>query len=350
MSEPKEIWSAYRAKIQQLLDQNNPILRDNADLRGKVLIPVTEFTNTLPAEIGDYTDFYASKNHAFNVGVMFRGPENALQPNWLRLPVGYHGRSSSIVTSGHPVRRPRGQVCPPGATEPSFSSCKKLDYEVEIGVFIGGNVNKLGEPIDIKNAYQNIFGLVILNDWSARDIQAWEYVPLGPFTAKNFQTSISPWIITMDALEAFRMDLPIQDPEPLPYLMENHLSSFNVTLETFIKTKNSSDPHKISTTNMQHLYWSITQQLTHHTVSGCNMRPGDLLGTGTISGPTPDTLGCMLEMTSNGKHPINLPSGESRAFLEDEDELIIVGKCQGNEYTIGFGDVRGVITPALQDQ
>mmetsp|Transcript_29086 Transcript_29086/g.28788 ORF Transcript_29086/g.28788 Transcript_29086/m.28788 type:complete len:425 (-) Transcript_29086:27-1301(-) len=350
MSEDKALWRAYRSKIQSLFAAENPLIRDNEQLKAKILIPISEFTNTLPVNIGDYTDFYSSRNHAFNVGCMFRGPQNALQDNWLRLPVGYHGRSSSVVVSGHPVKRPRGQIKPLDSPDPIFSSCKKLDHEVEIGVFLGGKLNQLGEPINIAVASEHVFGLVLLNDWSARDIQSWEYVPLGPFTAKNFQTSISPWIITTLALEPFTAGLPAQDPVPLPYLREDPPTSFNITIDTFLKTPSLSEPHKISTTNMQHLYWSIYQMLAHHSVTGCNMRPGDLLGTGTISGPTPDSLGCLLEMSTNGKTPVALPNGETRSFLNDGDELIIVGKAEGENFTIGFGDVRGVILPALEDQ
>ena len=346
MSEERNIWQAVRGRLQDLLRVDNPELRDS-EHRNKALTPVSEFELTLPVSIGDYTDFYCSKNHAFNVGVMFRGPENALQPNWTRMPIGYHGRSSSIVIGGD-VRRPRGQVCPPGG-DPQFATCKKLDYEVEIGFFVGGKTNKLGEPIDILQAYQNIFGLVLLNDWSARDIQAWEYVPLGPFNAKNFMTSISPWIVTLEALEPFRIALPAQDPAPFPYLQDPGLFSYDISLKTYLETP-GCEPVLISTSNMKHLYWSITQQLAHHTVTGCNLRVGDLLGTGTISGTTEDSLGCMLEMSLNGKKPLILPNGQQRCFLEDGDTLSIVGECKGQGFTIGFEVIKSTVLPAIRDQ
>jgi len=218
--------------------------------------------------------------------------------------------------------------------------------KLKIGVFLGGSLNKLGEPIPINNAHQFIFGLVLLNDWSSRDIQGWEFVPLGPLTSKNFQTSISPWIITMDALEPFVVPMPAQDPAPHAYLCENHHVIYNLSIDTLLKTSSMSEYHKISTTNMQNIYWSLTQQLAHHTVSGCNMRPGDLLGSGTISGPTPDSIGCLWEMTRMGANPIVLPNGETRGFLNDGDEIVMIGKCEGNGYTIGFGDLKGLVLPA----
>lgn len=346
----RPVWRSVRARIQEILDIDNPRLRDHHDLRDRVLIPVQEVVITLPVDIGDYTDFYASKNHAYNVGAMIRGPENALQANWLRMPIGYHGRSSSIVLSGHPVVRPRGQIKPPTAEEPLFTSTKRLDYEFEMGIFVGGQLNPIGKPLDIKTARDNVFGLVILNDWSARDIQIWEYAPLGPFTAKNFITTISPWIVTLEALEPFRQELPSQDPAPFYYLNEVDHSSFNINLKTYLKTPSLESPHLISAGNMQYLYWSITQQLTHHTVTGCNMRVGDLFGTGTISGPTKDTLGCLLEMSVNGKEPIELPNGEKRTFLEDGDSVTLLAECISEEYTIGFGDCTSSVHPAISDE
>ena len=350
MSLSRTQWVGVRGKLQHLLSEDTPTLRDNQELRQAVLVPIENFTSTLPVQIGDYTDFYASKNHAFNVGSMFRGPENALQPNWTRLPVGYHGRASSIVISGHPVRRPRGQVKPPDASEPLFTASKRVDYELEMAFFVGGKVNELGETIDVNEARESIFGLALLNDWSARDLQAWEYVPLGPFNAKNFISTISPWIVTLEALEPFKQSLPAQDPQPLPYLNETDHSSYNIRLDSLIKTPSMEAPHKISESNMLYLYWSITQQLAHHTESGCNLRVGDMMGTGTISGPDQSSLGCLLELTWAGKNPIELPSGEKRTFLEDGDELILTGACTGEGYTIGFGEVVSKVTPALQDK
>ena len=346
MSQDRSTWQALRSRLQDLLRSDNPELRDS-DHCAQALVPCTEVELTLPVAIGDYTDFYCSKNHAYNVGVMFRGPENALQPNWTRMPIGYHGRASSVVI-GQDVRRPRGQVCPPGG-EPQFSVCKRLDYEVEIGIFVGGKTNNLGESIDITRAYDNLFGLVLLNDWSARDIQAWEYVPLGPFNAKNFMTSISPWIVTFEALEPFRTPLPAQDPVPFPYLQDPSLFSYDIALKTYLEVP-GAEPVLISTSNLTHLYWSITQQLVHHTVTGCNMRPGDLLGTGTISGPTEDSVGCLLEMSLSGKKPLQLPGGVQRTFLEDGDVLRIVGECRGNGFTIGMDLGKAQVLPAIRDQ
>jgi fumarylacetoacetase len=346
----RPVWRSVRARIQDILDIDNPRLRDHHDLKERVFIPINDVQLTLPVDIGDYTDFYASRNHAFNVGAMIRGPDNALQPNWLRMPIGYHGRSSSVVLSGHPVVRPRGQIKLPNSEEPIFTSTKRLDYEYEIGVFVGGQLNAIGKPLDIKSARDNIFGLVILNDWSARDVQIWEYAPLGPFTAKNFITTISPWIVTLDALEPFKVELGAQDPAPLPYLQETDHSSYDILLKTYLKTPGLQEPALISSGNMQYLYWSITQQLTHHTVTGCNMRVGDMFGTGTISGPSKETVGCLLEMSLNGKEPIELPNGEKRTFLEDGDTVSLSAECIGEGFTIGFGDCTSQVHPALSDE
>ncbi|OMJ91049.1 hypothetical protein SteCoe_6518 [Stentor coeruleus] len=346
MSESREIWQSIRSQIQNLLRSDNQELQ-SSEHKTQALASLEEVQLSMPVNIGDYTDFYSSKNHAYNVGVMFRGPENALQPNWTRMPIGYHGRSSSVVVGGN-VIRPRGQVCPPGG-EPSFSICKKLDYELEIGCFVGGKTNDMGKSIDIADAYNNIFGIVLLNDWSARDIQAWEYIPLGPFTAKNFMTSISPWIVTLEALAPFKVPLEPQNPVPFPYLQDPDLFSYDIALKTFLKVP-ENDNTLISTSNMKYLYWSITQQLVHHTVTGCNMRPGDLLGSGTISGPTEDSLGCLLEISLNGKKPLQLPNGQQRTFLNDGDVLTIVGECKGNGFTIGLELPSAVVLPAVQDK
>lgn len=346
MATSQSVWSSVRSRLQSLLSTSNQELQCSPN-RDQILVPLSEVELELPVNIGDYTDFYSSKNHAYNVGVMFRGPENALQPNWTSMPIGYHGRSSSVVINKDVVR-PRGQVCPPGG-QPSFGVCKKMDYELEIGFFVGGQLNELGTPLDISEAKSHIFGIVLLNDWSARDIQAWEYVPLGPFTAKNFMTSISAWIVPTLALEPFLAPLPAQDPIPFPYLQDENLSSYDISLSTYLQTANS-ERQLISVSNLKHLYWSFTQQLTHHTVTGCNFRPGDLLGTGTISGPTEDSLGCLLEISLNGKKPLVLANGEQRTFLEDGDRLELVAECKGEGYTIGFELGPTLIKPAIQDK
>jgi fumarylacetoacetase len=341
----RNAWSANRAAVSQLLRADQPTLRDNAALRSAVLVPQADVTMHLPAEIGDYTDFYSSREHATNVGTMLRGADKALMPNWLHLPVAYHGRSSSLVVSGTDVRRPKGQAKPDTAPAPIFGPSKSLDFELETGVFVGPG-NNLGTRIGIGQAEDHLFGMVLVNDWSARDIQAWEYVPLGPFLAKNFATSISPWVVALEALEPFRTAGPVQDPEPLPYLKQSGLHAFDIRLEARLQTAGMDRPQTICTTNFKHLYWSMAQQLTHHTVNGCNLRPGDLLASGTVSGPTPDSLGCLLEITWRGARPLTLSSGEQRTFLQDGDRLTLTGWCQGKGYRVGFGEVTGKILPA----
>jgi len=299
----------------------------------------------LPARIGDYTDLYSSYYHAHNVGTMLRGPENALMPNWKWLPVGYHGRASSIVVSGAEVQRPKGQIKPPDALAPVFGPTKSLDFELEMAFLIGPG-NALGQPVPIDHAVDHIFGFVLMNDWSARDIQAWEYQPLGPFLAKNFCTSISPWVVTLDALEPFRRPLPKQDPEPLPYLKSTNDFTFDIHLDARLQTLKLATADVITRTNFQNLYWSISQQLAHHTVNGCNLQPGDLLASGTISGATEESRGCMLELAWRGANPIKLSNGETRKWLEDGDMLAITGWCDGDGYRIGFGEVSGRVLPA----
>ncbi|MBL8062760.1 MAG: fumarylacetoacetase [Anaerolineales bacterium] len=340
MSAGRETWRDIRQQLTRLLGE------EQASLKKEALIPVSEVQMHLPVNIGDYTDFYASREHATNVGIMFRGRENALMPNWLHLPVGYHGRASSVVLSGTDVIRPRGQAAPKGPP-PEFVASRSLDFELEMGFFIGSG-NELGDPIPIANAHEHIFGMVLLNDWSARDIQAWEYQPLGPFLAKNFATSISPWVVTMDALEPFRVAGPNQDPAPLSYLRSDSASGLDITLEVSLQSARMDSPQVISRSNMKHLYWSIEQMLAHHTITGCNMRPGDLCGTGTISGPTEDSYGSLLELTWRGEKPIQLSSGEERKFLQDGDVLTMKGYCQGDGYRVGFGEVTGKILPALK--
>jgi fumarylacetoacetase len=338
-------WSKARETIQQLLSSETATLRDDADLRARAFYPRNDVTMQLPARIGDYTDFYSSYHHAHNVGTMLRGAENALMPNWKWLPVAYHGRASSVVLSGTDVRRPRGQIKPPDAAEPIYGPSRSFDFELESAFFIGPG-NSLGTPIPIGEATDHIFGLVLMNDWSARDIQAWEYQPLGPFLAKNFCTSISPWVVTLDALEPFRRALPPQDPAPLEYLIRPDDFTYDIQLEAHLETPRSGAPHVITKTNFQNLYWSISQQLAHHAVNGCNLQPGDLLASGTISGATEESRGCMLELTWRGANPLTLPGGETRKWLEDGDRLTITGWAQGDGYRVGFGEVTGRILPA----
>ena len=351
----RRAWRAVRETVQHLLAADTPTLRDNREQRERVFHRQTDVEMQLPARIGNYTDFYSSFHHAHNVGTMLRGAENALMPNWKWLPVAYHGRASSIVISGTDVRRPRGQTKPPDAPVPVFGPSKSLDYELEMAFLIGPG-NSLGQPVPIERAIDHIFGLVLMNDWSARDIQAWEYQPLGPFLAKNFCTSISPWVVTLEALEPFRKPLPKQDPQPLPYLRSTNDFTFDIQLEARLQTagmlgtaspsSGGKEPHVISRTNFQNLYWSISQQLAHHTIGGCNLEPGDLLASGTISGATEESRGCMLELTWRGTNPLKLPNGETRKWLDDGDTLAITGWCDGDDYRIGFGEVIGRIIAA----
>src|SRR5437764_11187766 len=294
-------WRKARAVLQRLLSSKTPILRDNARLRARIFHAQKSVTMKLPVRIANYTDFYSSYHHAHNVGTMLRGQENALMPNWKWLPVAYHGRASSIVVSGTEVKRPQGQTKPPDASTPVFGPSKSLDFELETAFFIGPG-NPLGQPVSIDQAEDQIFGIVLMNDWSARDIQTWEYQPLGPFLAKNFCTSISPWVVTLEALEPFRKNLSAQDPAPLSYLKRANDFTFDIELEAHLQTARMREPQTITRTNFQNLYWSIVQQLAHHTVNGCNLQPGDLLASGTISGPTEESRGCMLELTCRGQN------------------------------------------------
>jgi fumarylacetoacetase len=337
-------WTRARSRIATLLRADNSELRDNAALRAQALVPMRDARMHLPVSVGGYTDFYSSKEHATNVGSMFRDPKNALLPNWLHLPVAYNGRASSVVVSGTPIRRPKGQIKPADGEQPIFAPTRKLDFELETA-FIVGEGNTLGEPIAVADAERHIFGMVLLNDWSARDIQQWEYVPLGPFNSKTFATSISPWIVTLDALEPFRVAGPAQDPAPLPYLTQTGPHAFDIGLKVALQIKDQAEA-TISRTNFKYLYWSMAQQLAHHTVSGCNTRAGDLMGSGTISGPTSDSFGSLLELAWNGQKPLALSGGAVRSFLEDGDEVVITGCCRGDGYNVGFGEVRGRIVAA----
>lgn len=337
-------WKEARATIQKLLSSMEPALRDNANLKQKALIPAVKVQMLLPMAIGDYTDFFSSMHHAKNCGLMFRGPENAINPNWFHLPIAYHGRASSIVVSGTDIIRPRGQGHPSG-NSPYFGPSRKLDFELEMAAVVGPG-NKLGESVDVNEAAEHIFGLVLMNDWSARDIQAWEYVPLGPFLGKSFGTTISPWIVTLDALEPFGCDAPQQNPCPLPYLAEKISKNYDISLEVQIRPAGEEASYVVTRSNFNHLYWTVTQQLAHHTINGCNLRPGDLLGTGTISGPEPESYGCLLELTWNGQKTVSL-GGATRKFLEDGDEVIFTGCCKGNGYNVGFGMCSGKIVPSI---
>ncbi|SIR52429.1 fumarylacetoacetate hydrolase [Peribacillus simplex] len=348
MSLGRPVWTAVRNKLQYLLDSKTPDLRDNEELRLKAFHPLTDVEMLLPADIGDYTDFYASREHATNVGTIFRGKDNALMSNWTHLPIGYHGRASSIVPSGTHVRRPSGQRKPTGADYPVFGPSIQLDFELEMGWFIGTG-NPLGEPIPVNQAENHVFGLVLVNDWSARDIQAWEYQPLGPFLSKSFATSISPWVVPLEALEPFRTAGPQQDPEPFPYLQQTKDGAFNINLEVHLAPENTEQATRITNTNFSYMYWSIAQQVAHHTITGCNIRPGDMHGSGTISGPSREERGSLLELSWRGTEPLQLNDGGERSWIEDGDKLTISGWCQGDGYRIGFGQVSGQVLPALSE-
>ena len=340
-----KVWSKTRARISELLRHDHPELRDNKELRQRALVPMADVKLHMPVAVSGYTDFYSSKEHATNVGVMFRGKDNALQPNWLHMPIGYNGRASTVVVSGTKVRRPRGQLKPPTAEVPSFGPCKRLDFELEMGVVVG-QPSPMGEMLTEQQAEEMIFGFVILNDWSARDIQQWEYVPLGPFQAKAFATSISPWLVTREALEPFRMHGPAQEPAPLPYLQQAQPNNYDVALDISLRTGAMNEAKNISRTNFKYMYWSSVQQLVHHASSGCAMNVGDLLGSGTISGPDKSQRGSLLEISWNGTEPVELAGGVTRTFLEDGDSLVMRGWCQGKGYRVGFGEVEGTIVAA----
>ena len=344
-----DAWHSVRTQISALLAGSDQALQANAELCSRALVAQADAIMLLPVDVPGYTDFYSSKEHATNVGMLFRDPKNALLPNWCELPIGYNGRASSVVASGTPVRRPNGQTKLPDQERPVFGPCRKLDLELEMG-FIVGVPNGLAEPVACAEAERRIFGMVLLNDWSARDLQAWEYVPLGPFNAKTFATTISPWIVPMAALEPFRTAQPEQSPEALPYLRHDGPHAFDIELEAWLKPQAASRASRISLTNFKYMYWTMAQQLVHHTSSGCNTRVGDLMGSGTISGPTPDSLGSLLEMSLNGREPITLDTGEQRAFIEDGDELDLRGWCQGAGYRVGFGHCSGIVLPALPAQ
>ncbi|MEM6378113.1 MAG: fumarylacetoacetase [Bacteroidota bacterium] len=336
----KKETNGIRTSIQGLLSTVDSPLRDFP----KCFIPQSEVKMHLPLTIGDYTDFYSSIEHATNVGKMFRDPENALLPNWRHLPVGYHGRASSIIVSGQAIRRPKGQIFPKGAEQPIYQATRRLDFELEMAFVIGKN-SPLGEPISTTQAEDYIFGLALFNDWSARDIQKWEYVPLGPFLGKNFASSLSPWIITMEALEEFRVAGPEQSPKVLPYLEYQGLQNYDIQLEVGIQPRDS-DEQIICQTNFKYMYWNMTQQLAHHTVNGCNVRIGDLMASGTISGADPGSFGSMLELSWGGKKSIPMLDGTQRTFIEDFDTVTMRGFAESDGKRVGFGEVKAQILPA----
>ena len=345
ISDGKKTWRLVRNRIAEIFDAENSALRDNKKHRDVVIFRMEDVEMQLPVFIGDYTDFYSSKEHATNVGKMFRDPENALLPNWLHIPVGYHGRSSTIVPSGIPVHRPMGQTMPADATAPVFGPSRLVDFELETA-FITTDANIMGENIPVNEAEDYIFGMVLLNDWSARDIQKWEYVPLGPFLAKNFASSISPWIVTMDALEPFRCAQPKQEPTPLPYLQQKGDHAFDINLQVAI-TPEGGEETVVCDSNMKYMYWTMSQQLAHHTINGCRINSGDMMGSGTISGPTENSFGSMLELTWGGKNPIQMKDGSERKFINDGDTVIMRGFCQKNDVRIGFGEVSSKLLPPI---
>ncbi len=355
MAAGASFWTSLRSRLSELLGADTCPAGETRRAARACLVPQASAEMLLPATIGDYTDFYAGICHAQNVGSMLR-PDNPLLPNYKWVPIGYHGRGSSIVVSGTPVRRPHGQLKPADAAAPVYSPCRNLDYELELGVFVGPG-NPPGQTIPIGQAGGHLFGVVLLNDWSARDIQTWEYQPLGPFLAKNFLTTISPWVVTMEALLPYRVAAPSRpagDPAPLPYLSDagdQAAGGLDLTLEVWLRTAQMREaklpPHRLSSGNFQSMYWTLAQLLAHHASNGCNLQPGDLLGTGTVSGPTKDSRGCLLELTWRGTEPIKLPHGEERRFLADGDEVILRGYAErSGMIRLGLGECRGTVAPA----
>ena len=336
-----------RNRLAELFDENNTTLKANVAHQNQVLFPVDHVQMLMPVFVQDYTDFYSSIEHATNVGKMFRDPENALLPNWKHIPVGYHGRSSSIVISGVNLHRPKGQRMAPGADAPTFGPSVRMDFELEMA-FITGEGKPLGHRIKAEEADEYIFGMVVFNDWSARDIQKWEYVPLGPFLGKNFGSSMSPWVVTMDALEPFKVEGPKQDPPVLPYLETAGKNNYDIHLEVGLTPEGKTES-VISRSNYKYMYWNQRQQLAHHTVNGCNINAGDMMASGTISGPTKDSYGSMLELSWAGKEPITLDTGDVRTFIEDGDTITMRGWCTNGTMRIGFGEVRTKLLPAIED-
>lgn len=338
----KSVTVPVREHIQKLLWENSDLANDEETIL-EAFHSIQNVSMQLPVHVPNYTDFYSSIEHATNVGKMFRDPDNALLPNWRHLPVGYHGRASSIVVSGTPIHRPKGQTLPPDSDVPVFGPTKRLDFELEIA-FITNSYTDLGVSVSTQEAEEHIFGLVLFNDWSARDVQKWEYVPLGPFLAKNFGSSVSPWIVTLEALEPFRTEGPKQDPEVLPYLKYEGNKNFDIQLQTIISTENAGE-NIICTSNFKYMYWNMAQQLAHHTVNGCNLEAGDMYASGTISGKTEDSFGSMLELTWGGSKPLKLKDGSERKFIDDNDTVIMRGWCEKEGKRVGFGEVSGKILP-----
>ncbi len=337
----KPTWQATRQLLTQLLQADNSALIPHTE---ELLVPMREAQMHLPIKIGDYTDFYSSLEHATNVGTMFRGPENALMPNWRHLPVGYHGRASSIVVSGTDIHRPSGQTKADDQKMPSFGPCRLMDFELEMA-FVVGQATAMGQHISTQAAEDHIFGLMLFNDWSARDIQKWEYQPLGPFLAKSFASTVSPWIVTLEALEPFRTESPQQEPEVLDYLKFEGKKNYDIQLEVAIQPENA-EAKTVCYSNFKYMYWNMAQQLSHHTINGCNFNVGDLCASGTISGKTPDSYGSMLELTWRGSKPIQMPDGSERKFLHDHDTVIMRGFAEKEGIKIGFGETKGKVLPA----
>ena len=338
----KTITNSIRSQLQKELTDQSSKLREHNGL----LIPQSQSTMHLPVQVGDYTDFYSSIEHATNVGKMFRDPENALLPNWRHIPVGYHGRASSIIESGVPIYRPQGQT-KPDEGPPQYGPTKRLDFELEMA-FVIGKESTLGTPITTGQAREHIFGLVLFNDWSARDIQKWEYVPLGPFLAKNFASSISPWVVPLEALEPFRVEGPLQEPEVLPYLKSPGPQNFDINLEVAIETSDGTE-NTVCRSNFKYMYWNMAQQLAHHTVNGCNVKVGDMMASGTISGQQEDSFGSMLELTWAGSKPLTLTDGTERKFIQDHDTVVMKGFASQGDKRVGFGEVRTKVLPAQAD-
>jgi fumarylacetoacetase len=344
MKKGKKATRDLRNRISNLLNENKSELKNNTNHIAQALIPIEKIELSMPIQIGDYTDFYSSREHATNIGTMIRDPQNALSPNWLYIPVGYHGRSSSVILSGQNIHRPKGQIKPNPEEPPIYAPCRLLDFELEMA-FITFDGKPLGDSISTSEAEDYIFGMCLFNDWSARDIQTWEYVPLGPFLSKNFASSLSAWVVTLDALEPFKLDGPIQDPKVLSYLEYDGQKSYDINLEVSLQPENS-DENLICQSNHKYMYWNLTQQLAHHTVNGCNVRCGDLMGSGTISGPTPDSYGSMMELSWRGSKPLILKDGSERKFINDNDTVILRGHSTKDGVRVGFGEIITKVLPA----
>lgn len=345
MKKGKTAIRELRNRLSYLFHIDNNELKNNPAHVSQLLVEQDEATMHMPVKVGDYTDFYSSEQHAYNVGCMFRDPNNALLPNWKHIPVGYHGRASSIVVSGTPIHRPMGQTVPTDDQPPVFGACKLLDFELEVA-FVTFDGKPMGERISTEEAEDYIFGMCLFNDWSARDIQKWEYVPLGPFLAKNFASSISPWIVTLDALEPFRVSGTKQEPKVLPYLEYSGDKNIDINLEVLLET-NDGIAKVISESNYKYMYWNMNQHLAHHTVNGCNINCGDMMASGTISGPEPHQFGSMLEISWKGTKPVQMPDGTERKFIADNDSIIMRGYAKKNGIRVGFGEVRTKILPAI---